>query len=169
MDMVEDPTNETFISYLNESVLLLGPPSVFFNEIRMEGSDNRLCNNSHNTTTTTTTTEANPIINSIRSTELVASLLINIALFFFMLTRTKLRKKHSVKLFSNLQLVHVLLSLLLLLRTFDYGHDDVTLHVINGFLVQMFLSMVACTLDRLVAIKYPYVYERVATKQVNTV
>ena len=67
------------------------------------------------------------------------------------------------------QLVHVLLSLLLLLRTFDYGHDDVTLHVINGFLVQMFLSMVACTLDRLVAIKYPYLYERVATKQVNTV
>ena len=163
--------SDTIPHWYNFTEIRLDSPSVFFDDKQIDGTKMRCSLNPTNMTS-----EAYPIVKGIRTTELILSLLLNVTLFVSILSRTKLRKKHSVKLFTNLQLVHILLSALLLLRTFrhddgsgdvtDYS-DDVTLHVINGFLVQMFLSMVACTLDRVLAIRYPYLYERLTTKKVG--
>ena len=97
-----------------------------------------------------------PILDDIATAEVILILLFNVLLLVLLLAAGNLRKQHSVKFFINLQAVHILLALLLLVRLAQNTEDVVFVYLSNGLLMEMFLCLQVCTLDRFIAIKYPY-------------
>merc|ERR1712159_574785 len=100
---------------------------------------------------------------------MIIAFIFNVALFFILLSRKNLRKKHCVRLFLNLQVVHILFPAVLL-GAFLHKEkcDEVPIHdiLLSSVIIQLFLCLVVCTIDRLIAIKYPYRYEQVRSKHV---
>lgn len=102
----------------------------------------------------------------IELSEITVALLLNLALFIMIMNQRKIRNTKSCKLFLNLQLVHVLLLISNVIHNSYMGYNTIHVYINNGLLIQMFLSMVLATIDRLIAIKHPYVYGNIRTKQV---
>ena len=67
--------------------------------------------------------------------------------------------------FMNLQIVHIILSITGIIHIF-YSSNRVEVILNNGFLIEMFFSLMLTTVDRYVAISYPYTYEKLTTKEV---
>jgi len=92
---------------------------------------------------------------------------VNIALFLFILTHKKLRNSKANKHFLNLQLVHLMLSVSGCCCVFLPSHHPIEEVIVNnGLLLQMFLALILTTLDRYLAIQYPYRYEKIKTRSV---
>lgn len=102
----------------------------------------------------------------VEHTEVALALLLHALLFSMIVNQRKIRSTKSCKLFLNLQLVHVLLLLSKSVEFVNNGYDEFHVYVSNGLLIQFFISMTLATIDRLIAIKYPYIYGRICQNQV---
>lgn len=96
--------------------------------------------------------------------EILLALLLNGALFIMIMNQKKIRNTKSCKLFLNLQFVHVLLLTSNIIHKSYDGYNAFHIYMNNGLLIEMFLAMVLATIDRLIAIRFPYVYVNIQTK-----
>ena len=108
-------------------------------------------------------------------------IILNSILILFLVRSRSLRKKHSVKFFLNLQMVDILLATSYLL-SFSFLCDpsscsssvctkisirmDIQSYIWLALLIEMFIFLVIYTMDRFVAIKYPYKYVTFTPKHV---
>ena len=102
----------------------------------------------------------------------------NFNLLLFLLLNRRLRSKNSVRLFVNLQVVHILLGSWDLVCTFLFcdftackprGGDTffiVQVCVWLGILIEMCIALIMYTLDRLFAIMTPFKYEAITSNHV---
>ena len=88
-------------------------------------------------------------------------LLLNITVVV-LLFGTKLRANHSTKLFLNLQITHIMIALSVL--TFGEKSVNTSRRFNSAILMMMFLCLMITTIDRLFAIKYPFIYQLITTK-----
>ena len=86
---------------------------------------------------------------------------LNVSLIAFLL-RKKLRANHSTKLFLNLQFTHITIALSAV--TFGINRGNAALILNSCILMEMFVSLMMATIDRLVSIKYHFLYQKVTTK-----
>lgn len=94
----------------------------------------------------------------------VLGLFFNILLALFILKRKLLCKTSCCKFFLNLQTVHIILCMSSM--GFRKEMKDIHVAINNGLLMELFLSMFLTILDRLIAIKFPYLYQRLTTRRV---
>jgi hypothetical protein len=100
-----------------------------------------------------------------RFIEMIFIFIFNMVLFAYIISNRKLRGKISNKFFLNVQLVHMILSISGIVCIFlprKPPKQEVVLN--NGFLMEMFFSLIITTCDRYIAIEYPYMYETLTTK-----
>ena len=138
--------------------------------------------NSNNTTTNVTTnTPSLPhelydfSLNYITIFIVILILLSNIPLSYLLISTRKLRQQHSVRFFLNLQACHILTAIVYSIIVHHYESLESTnahtifilgVNLAYGLLLEMFLFIAVYTLDRLLAIKYPYRYQAITDKQV---
>lgn len=105
------------------------------------------------------------ISQELRMTHLIQCNLIvcvNLILMMILIKQKKLRKKKANKFFLNLQLVHVAICILEIIP----GYHDAKVIVNNALLMEMLFSMSITTIDRFMAINYPFIYERMTNANV---
>ena len=91
------------------------------------------------------------ILQTIQSTLIF---LLNAALLVVIVTRKKLRCNKSYQFFVNLQLIHMMLGIACIITNLYSLFGD---HIINNaLLLSMFCSLMVTTVDRFVAIKFPF-------------
>lgn len=125
---------------------------------------------------TRNTTEINPVTsnnNSSSSSVEIAFLVqasvcvcANAALLVFLSTQRELRCKVANQFFANLLVVHVVLNVIGIIAKSRYHLRDEEIIINNGFLVEMFFSLIITTVDRFINIRYPFKYERITTRVV---
>ena len=91
------------------------------------------------------------------------SVIIILNIFVIMiLIRRKLRDTNSTKLFLNLQATHIMTAI----SVVTFGSHTTTIFFLlnNVILMGMFLILMTTTIDRLIAIKYPFIYDSLTSK-----
>lgn len=95
----------------------------------------------------------------------ISILILNISVSTLILKQKKLRKKKNNKLFLNLQICHIFISILGTLTIFYPTRLKVIIS--NGLLIELYLSMIITSTDRFISIKYPFKYQKVRTKTIT--
>ena len=119
--------------------------------------------------------ETNPIYSYCTTIEIiemiifVIGLILNLIVFFNIINLRKLRRKNSCRLFANIQMVHIILLSSNMVSYIIQAENFTQIYINNALMIQLFLSLMLATVDRYVAIKYPYKYERVRSRHVLTV
>ena len=91
------------------------------------------------------------------------SVIVILNIFVMMiLIRRNLRGTNSTKLFLNLQVTHIMIAI----SVVTFGSHTTTIFVLlnNVMLMGMFLILMTTTIDRLIAIKYPFIYASLTSK-----
>ncbi|XP_066929054.1 trace amine-associated receptor 7b-like [Clytia hemisphaerica] len=94
---------------------------------------------------------------------LIAMILIT-SLFLFLVKNKKCLKRHSTKLFMNMQVAHFWMAITIIVTQHTYG--NITPIVNNGFLLGLFLGMLLATMDRYVQIHSPMTYQHLRSSHV---
>ena len=95
----------------------------------------------------------------------VITLTILIPLVIFIMTRRKLRIKKSHQFFVNLLLMHAMFNVAVIISNLvDYSPAQLIFNC--GFIIGMFIGLMVITVDRAVAIKYPFVHADIETKYI---
>lgn len=94
-------------------------------------------------------------------------LLVNLVLISMNWRCWKLRKKPSIKCFMNLQVSHILLAAYVI--SSNHYHQEFETSFSNAILLQTFLSLTITSMDRYIAIRYPFKYRTLRTKQIVAV
>ena len=89
--------------------------------------------------------------------ETCIAFLINFALFSNVVRSKKLRQQYSVKFFFNLQFAHMLLSISAF-ATIAEKDKILRIYISSALLIATFLALLVSTMDRFIAIQYPYKY-----------
>ena len=95
--------------------------------------------------------------------QLGLTLLLNSAVFLFIVMRYKLRRQISKKLYLNLQGINITLNVIVIASVF-YISGFVERIITNALLFTKFLSLVLTTADRYVCIVYPYRYKQLTNR-----
>lgn len=111
-----------------------------------------------------TESSTNNAPNIIQTCHTILIFLANSLLFVFLITQKNLRSKKLHQFFMNLLLVHIALSITCFVSTYCVWLFDYV--IINGFLVAMFSSLLLTTMDRFAAIKYPFRYKLLTSREV---
>ena len=90
----------------------------------------------------------------------------NAALLIFIMTQRVLRCKVTNKFFMNLLTVHIILNFIGIVSKSRLHLRKEEVIINNGFLMEMFFSLIITTCDRYIYIRYPFKYERLTTKTV---
>ena len=93
-------------------------------------------------------------------------ILINVTIALILLRRN-LRVINSNKLFLNLQVTHIIISLSVVI--FGIDPIKVTLVLNKAILMAMFICLMMVTIDRLVILKYPFIYQNLKTTHYLTI
>lgn len=91
--------------------------------------------------------------------------LLNLCLIILILRCKKLYRKHNVKCFISLFTAHILMAVSQFLSNL-YDNVEIPL-LMNALLLQMFSSLMIASIDRFLAIKYPFRYNKITTRHVN--
>ena len=94
----------------------------------------------------------------------ILTFIFNTFLIIFMAMSKKIRKCISCQLFLNLPATHVLASIMHLV-TFYHQYYQLFM-LCNALLLQTFFSLMLTSLDRYIAVRYPYKYENITRKEV---
>ena len=106
-------------------------------------------------------------IHNVHLAVMVATVAANTPSIILLVSHHKLRKKHSIKFFVNLELVHLGFALYNLAMNFQSWYME--MYIDNAFLLMMILSLIMITFERYFAIKYPYLYGKMTNTHVNDV
>lgn len=100
----------------------------------------------------------------IRLVEMILIVIFNLALFYLLISRRHLRGNKSNKFYLNLLFIHVSLctsGLVCMSLPNRFLKYEVIIN--NGFLMEMFFSLIISTCDKYIKIQYPYLYENLTT------
>ena len=93
------------------------------------------------------------------------TLILNSAVVLFILTRRKLRRQISKKLFLNMQGINIALNVIVITSVF-YLSQKTERVITNALLLTKFFSLMSTTCDRYMCIAYPYKYIQVTNRSV---
>lgn len=99
-------------------------------------------------------------------------LLLNTFLFCLILSSQHLRSKIPMQFFLNLQLVHILISVLVIFAEFERTTWQEFAYLVitaNALLMELFVTLMISTCDRFYAIKFPFEHGNVTKKQVTAI
>ena len=114
-----------------------------------------------------------PGFQNIQFAESILMLILNLSTFLLIVKHKRLRKTYSNIFILNLLVAHMLFSISLITLSslhitshYDLLSMNVVYFVIDILLMHIFLSLLITTLDRHIAIKYPFEYGKIRNKQV---
>lgn len=106
------------------------------------------------------------ISDTVQLVQAIITILFNILVFLLIVTNDKLRRKLSYQIFLHLQITHILLSVLVVTSELYPSTWDEFYHLVvfgNAALIEMFLSLIVYSADRLFAINFPLKHKLVTT------
>lgn len=99
----------------------------------------------------------------------IITFIVNFILFILILAQPKLQGKRSHQFFLNLQITHILLSIVIIISEF-YPPRWKQLYALavteNAIIMEMTITLLALTADRLIAINYPYWHNYITIKDI---
>ena len=143
-------THKSFI-YPNKFALITGVPT------------------SSNNTTTSHAEVGTPLeaIDIAFITQQTISLIINAPLLIC-IVRESSKRRHLLNLFfTNLVSVHIMLSIGTIVEKFYYPECSAAMN--GGFFVEMFFSLIICSLDRYIYITYPFKYDSLSLAKIAAI
>ena len=111
------------------------------------------------------------ISDTVQLVQAIITIIANLLVFVLIASHAKLRKKLSYQIFMHLQLTHVLLSLLVVVSELFASTWHQFYHLVvmgNTVLVEMFISLIVYSADRLLAINFPLKHKLVTSSHVIT-
>jgi hypothetical protein len=92
------------------------------------------------------------------------SLCFNVVLLVFISSQKTLRKEKSNQMFINLLHVHIIMAIAGVVAKVYLPDESAVIN--NGFLMEMFLSLIITSSDRYINIKFPYTYAHLTTNNI---
>ena len=109
------------------------------------------------------------ISDNIQIVQSIITSIVNLLVFLLILTQPKLRSKRSHQVFINLVTSHICLSIVIVISELwesTWIEFYVMVVITNAVLIEMFVSLIICSADRLFAINFPFRHNDVRKKHV---